>query len=102
MGIIKRLIRAAVESGLPLPHAYDPGRKKPSFRLLAAYMSFLLTCASIVALHFNSEMIIASAMSVLFFAVCMVFYMLRRLDSAHIDFDDKEISINTQNTVDKS
>lgn len=99
--MLKNILAFVGSKGLPLPHAYDPGSKKPSFRLLAAYSSFLLTCGSIIALHFNSEMIIASAMSVLFFAVCMVFYMLRRLDSAHIDFDDQEISINTEKSVDK-
>ena len=97
-----RLIQSLVERGLPLPHAYDPGKKKPSFRLLAAYTSFLTTIGSLVALHFNAEFVVATAMSMLFFAICMVFYMLRRLESARIDLDDKEFSINSEKEVDKS
>lgn len=87
------------QKGLPLPLAYDSSTKRPSFRLLTVYGSYVLAVSSLISLHFKSEIIIASAMSILFFAVCMVFYMLRRLDSAKIDLNDQEISINS---VDKS
>jgi hypothetical protein len=97
-GVFKRM----VERGLALPHAYDPAQKKPSFRLLTAYISFLLSVCSLIALHFYSEMVIASAMSMLFFGICMVFYMLKKLDSARIDLDDQEISLNVEKEVDNS
>lgn len=96
---MQALLAKLLERGLPLPHAYDAAQKRPSFRLLAAYGSFLLTMGSLITLHFHPEMVIASAMSILFFAVCMIFYMLRRLDSARIDLDDKEFSLNS---IDKS
>lgn len=96
---LKPILKAVRESGLPLPLAYDASTKRPSFRLLTVYVSFLLAVGSLVGLHFHTEIVIASAMSMLFFALCMVFYMLRRLESAKIDLDDQEISINT---VDKT
>lgn len=85
-----------------LPHAYDPVSKRPSFRLLAAYSSFLLALGSLIKLHSHPEYLIATCLCILFFALCMVFYMLKRLDSAKIDLDDQQISINSEKTVDNS
>ena len=93
-------LKLALKHGLPLPHAYDPATKAPSFRLLTAYTSFLLAMLSLVALHIWSEILTASAMSIAFFALNMVFYMLKKLESAKIDLDDKEISLNAEKTVD--
>lgn len=100
--MLNRLLAFIGSKGLPLPHAYDPALKQPSFRLLTAYSSFLLAIGSLIALHFNSEIFVASAMSIAFFALNMIFYMLKKLYSAKIDLDDKEISLNSEKEVDKS
>lgn len=99
---IKRLIQVAIESGLPLPHAYDPVAKAPSFRLLAAYISLILAVVSIIALHLRPELLPATWTTIGFFGLCMVFYMLKKLQQAKIDLDDREISLSADSDAEKS
>lgn len=96
MSHIKALIASIAESGLKLPHAYDPTVKRPSFRLLAAYISFLLACASTIVLHFDVSLVVANIMTLLFFVLCMVFYMLKKLNNAKIDLDDRSVELNSE------
>lgn len=88
-------------SGLKLPHAYDPVSKKQSFRLLTAYCSFVLTILSLILLHIWPQLLVATAMTMLFSSINMIFYMLKKLESAKIDLDDKEISLNSEKNVDR-
>ena len=81
---------------LNLPHAYDPATKKPSFRLLTAYVSFALTIISLVLLHIWPNLLVATSMSMLFACLNMIFYMLKKLSRAKIDLDDKEISLDSE------
>jgi hypothetical protein len=91
---LKHYVAKLIEKGLPLPHAYDPVPKVPSFRLLAAYLSFLLALGSNIALHFFA-IETATWTAIVFFAICMVFYMLKRLTKASIDLDDKSVSLES-------
>ena len=97
---MNQLLDKIAELGLKLPHAYDPVTKQASFRLLIAYISFILATGSVLALHFHPELLIATSVSIGFFSLCMIFYMLKKLQSAKIDLDDKEISLNAENSVD--
>jgi hypothetical protein len=79
--------------GIPLPHAADPVSGEASFRLLTAYLSFVLAFISIVALHIFSQVLVATGVAVAFFALNMVFYMLKRLTRAKFDLDDQSIDL---------
>jgi hypothetical protein len=99
---IKSSLKNAIENGIPFPHAYDPVPKKPSFRLLCAYTSFLVATASVVALHFV-PVETATWTAIGFYGLCMVFYMLKRLTSAKIDLDDRSLELSdnsAQKTID--
>lgn len=95
---IKSALKSALQQGLKLPHAYDPVPKQPSFRLLTAYISFVLATASVVALHIWDSLFVATCTAICFFVINMIFYMLKKLSSAKIDLDDKsiELSDNTE------
>jgi hypothetical protein len=94
--VIKDTLRKIAENGLRLPHAYDYETKKPSFRLLAAYTSFLIACLSVISLHVAKHTE-ATLTAIGFFALCMVFYMLKRLTKAKIDLDSKSIELDSDN-----
>jgi hypothetical protein len=98
----KQLLVTIAESGIKLPHAYDPALKQPSFRLLTAYSSFILAFSSIIALHFHPEVLAATGTAIAFFGLNMVFYMLKKLQNAKIDLDDKEISLSSEKEVDNN
>lgn len=92
---LKETFKRLVERGLPLPHAYDPVPKEPSFRLLAAYISFIIASVSVIILHIFPSVSIATWTAIGYFTLCMVFYMLKKLTSAKIDLDDRQISLNS-------
>lgn len=96
MGWIKGILKKAIDSGLPLPHAYDPAAKGPSFRLLTAYISFVVAVSSVVALHVWSSLLAATCTAIAFFGLNMIFYMLKKLTSAKIDLNDQELSLNAE------
>lgn len=99
---LKQAINLAISAGLPLPHAYDPVAKQASFRLLTAYISFLVAVGSIVSLHVWPSLLSATITSISFYGLCMIFYMLKKLTGAKIDLDDKKIELSNDNSVDKS
>jgi hypothetical protein len=82
-------------TGLQAPHIYDHASQQPSFRLLCAYVTFLLAVCSVVALHFF-EVSIATWTAIGLYSLSMVFYMLKRLVKAKIDLDDKSIELESE------
>jgi len=92
---LSKLYAKLVESGLKLPQAYDPATKEQSFRLLCAYISFLVATTSVVVLHFV-EVSTATWTAIGFYSLCMVFYMLKKLSKASIDLDDKSVSLESE------
>jgi uncharacterized membrane protein YfcA len=99
MGLLKKLLSQAANSGIKFPHAFDPATKTPSFRLMCAYVSFLLCAASVGSLHIH-EHLVASWTSIGLFCICMVFYVLKSLTKAKIDLKDAEIEL--EDTSNKS
>lgn len=98
MNFLQKYWEKAINLGLPLPHAYDPVEKIPSFRLLSAYISFLLTICSIVYLHIidpHSGTLAALGL----WTLAMVFYLLKKLSSAKIDFAEKKFEVNSEKEI---
>ena len=79
--------------GMHFPFIHDPRSKKPSITLLFAYLSFAMAFISIILLHIWVHLVIATVTSILFWAMAVIFYRLRNLDKAKIDFDDKSIEL---------
>lgn len=84
-----------VKQGLPVPQAYDTQAKEISFRLWAANLSFHLSVGSIIALHFW-DVSTATFTSIGFFALCMVFYTLKKLSRAKIDLKSGSIDLEDE------
>lgn len=82
------------KEGMNLPYAHDPVQKQASVTLLSFYIMLLLAVLSLVALHLKVELLAATSMTLLAWAMSFVFYKLRRLDRAKIDLDDKSIELD--------
>lgn len=91
---IKEFLRFGAEKGLHFPFAYDAEHNRPSATLFFAYVSFYIAAISLILLHFKSELITATAMSFVFTCAMIIFYMIRKLNKAKIDFDDKSIELD--------
>ena len=82
-----------LKTGFKVPQAQDIQAKEASFRLWCASISFHLALCSIMALHFW-DISKATWTAIVFFALCMVFYMLKKLTKAKIDLDDGEFELS--------
>ena len=87
-----RLFQDACEGGMKLPMAFDPVGGKPSVTLLFAYVMFTLTFMGCAVLLVQNPTIGTGA-SFIVWVTAMVFYLLRRLTRAKIDFDDRSIDL---------
>ena len=56
---------------------HDPVVGKPSVTLLFPYITFVLSLISVISLHFKPSMVIATATTLMFWAISVVFYLLR-------------------------
>lgn len=81
--------------GMRLPFIHDPVSQKPSITLMFPYITFTLAFISVICLHIWPTLIVASTMSVLFWIVSVIFYMLRKLHKAKIDLNDQSIELDS-------
>lgn len=80
--------------GVNLPYAHDPVTGKPSITLLFPYITFVLAVGSVIALHFKVGMLIATVVAIMFWALSVVFYMIRKLNKAKLDLNDGTIELD--------
>jgi hypothetical protein len=80
--------------GLHLPYAHNPVTGKPSITLLFPYITFTIAVGSVVWLHLDPRVILATGSSILFWVLSVVFYMLRSLHKAKIDINDQTIELD--------
>lgn len=90
---IKELIKKACTVGIHFPFAHDPITKQPSVTLLFPYVTFIMSTGSVIALHFKQTLLVPTLVSLLFWCVSVIFYMIRSIQKAKIDLDDKSIEL---------
>lgn len=95
MNKIKELWKEFCIKGMHLPFAHDPVTGKPSVTLLFPYLTFVITVISIIALHFKPSLVFATSMCIIFWALSVVFYMLRKLSKAKFDLDNKSLELDS-------
>jgi hypothetical protein len=90
---MKELFDKWSRTGIKFPYAFDATTKKASVSLLFVYITFIFAVISNIILHFNEHVFTATVTVLIFWAVAMIFYLLRRLTKTKIDLDDKSISL---------
>lgn len=93
---IRKYWNKAVHLGLPFPHAYDPVEKLPSFRLFAAYISFIIAAVSVLWLHYDASAVAGTVAAIAFYALCMTFYLIKKLTGAKINFSEKKLELSNE------
>lgn len=84
--------------GVSMPLMYDPVADKASLTVLFPYVSFWLTFFSLIAMHFYPSIWSATFGCGLLWLLSTVLYMIRKLNTAKIDFDDKSIELEAEET----
>lgn len=91
---IKSLWNDWCVKGVHWPFAHDPVTGKPSITLMYSYVTFMIACASIGAAHYNVRYIPATIISIFFWVIAVVFYMIRKLNKAKIDLQNKSLELD--------
>lgn len=90
---IKQIFEFSATHGFNLPGAYDNNIEKASVSLLFAHISFYIACGSILTLMYK-DIILGTMAAITFAALYFVFYMLRKLNKAKIDLDDRSFDLS--------
>lgn len=90
---LKKWMEENTELGISFWFAYDPITKKPSITLFMAYIAFWVAVISLICLHFDVKLILATGMSILFASIMIVFYLIRSINKAKFDLTDKSFSV---------
>jgi len=83
------------EEGVRVPVAYSPAAGKPSVTLLLVHLSSWASIASLAFLHWRDDKWIPTAGVLIWWAMCMVFYLMRTLQKFKVDLDDKQIELES-------
>ncbi|MGH7241007.1 MAG: hypothetical protein ACREGB_01785, partial [Candidatus Saccharimonadales bacterium] len=67
----------------------------PSITVLFAYVTFVLAVGSVIALHFFPKFLAATGVSILFWALATVFYMMRKLHKASFDLKNQSLNLDS-------
>ena len=98
---MKKLWKKWSEEGLRWPYLHDPVSKKPSVTLLFPYITFVMTMISVILLHLNPAMIMATTMSMVFWLISTVVYLLRKLSKAKFDLDSRSFELESDTQANK-
>lgn len=90
---IKNWYNDIKENGIRFLYAYDATEKKASSTLFYAYITFYLAVGSVLALHFSEGLLTASIVSLCFWAMAVIFYMIRKLNKASVNLKDQSIQL---------
>lgn len=90
---IKQFFTYGSEKGLKFPYAHDGVTGKPSVTLFFSYVAFYLTMASLIALHFDGGLFVASVTTAIYSCIMIIFYLIRTIKRAKIDLDDKSLDL---------
>jgi len=76
-----------------LPLLYDSAVKKPSLTGLFAYIAFILASASVIAYHFQASLFLPCVVTILFWLLAVILYMIRHLNKAKIDLEHRTLDL---------
>lgn len=92
---IKEFLENASKVGLFLPMAYDKNKDGPSVTLLFVYLTSILSIACIVGL-FQIEKQVATYIACVYSIIWVVLYLLRNLQKAKFDLDDRSFELESE------
>jgi hypothetical protein len=85
--------------GLKLPFMHDPVTKSPSITLIFPYITFGLSIASVITLHFKPQLTVACWTTLGFWVLATALYMLRKITK--LKFDKGGIELDSGDIEDK-
>lgn len=96
---VSRFISDGLDNGFRMPIMRSAASKKPSITLMFPYVTFILSIISLIGYYVQSvisgsSLLIPTTLTIMHFALCTIFYMIRSINKAKIDLDDGQIEIS--------
>lgn len=86
--------------GLNVPLAHDSTKGQPSVTLFFMYLANVMAIFSLIYLHLRADAFVANCMTLLYAVISTVLYMMRKLQSAKFDLDDKSFELESDDNQD--
>lgn len=96
---LKEYIKNSFKDGFAVPLFKDDG--KPSATFTFAYTSFIVAILAELYFILNGDYLASTATAIVFWALAVVFYRLRKLDHVKFDIDDKTIELDGEDDDEK-
>lgn len=97
---VKKIFEFSAKVGFFFPGAYDSNTDKASTSLLFANISFYIACASVLTLMYK-DIILGTVGAITLSVIYFIFYMLRKLNKAKFDIDDRSFDLENNEGEDK-
>lgn len=82
--------------GIKVPYIHDPVSREPSVTLMFPYITFVVSMISLVLLHIWPSILVATGASIMFWAISVVFYLLRKLHKSKINISKGIIELEKE------
>lgn len=92
---IKAYLRSWFKGGIALPLQYDPVSKAPSVTLTCVYATFIVAVRCFLMYQDNPTSAMPTLIAIGFWALSMVFYLIRKITRAKFDLDQKSFEIDS-------
>jgi len=92
---IKEFVKSWSERGLDLPFFRAVVENKISITMWFAYISFIIMITSVIALHFKSNLLIPTLVTISVWVIATIFYLIRRIHKAKLDFTNKSLELES-------
>jgi len=92
----KEFMEFAAKHGLNLPTAHDATRNEPSTTLLVFYIGTTLAVGSILAYHYDADLMAQTSMSILFFVLSFVMMRMRAIDKFKINLQERSFELEDE------
>jgi len=92
---IKEFVKSWSEKGLNLPFFQAVIQNKISITMWFAYISFIVMIASVIGLHFKPNFLIPTIVTIVVWVIATIFYLIRRIHKAKLDFNNKSLELES-------
>ena len=90
---LKDTFSTSLKEGIPLPVAKDVNRGEASVTLFFMYIFNMCALASLIYLHIQDTALTAALVTATYSIIWTVLYMMRHIQKAKFDLDDKSIDL---------
>jgi hypothetical protein len=87
-------LKNSSETGLRLPLAYDPDKRRASVTMLFTYVGFLVAICAVIFLSVQDP-IAGTSSAIILWTLSTVFYLMRRLNKFKADLRSDSIELDS-------